>query len=687
MRLTLTALMIAAIASPMLRPDEGMWTFNNIPVAKLIEKYGWAPDQAWLDHVRMSSLRFPGGSGSFVSKDGLVLTNHHVGHNFIQAVSKDADYVKDGFVAATREQEIKVPGLRLVMLNETINITDEVEKAVPEGANESVATAARQAAIASTLQAYGLKSGLQCEVITLFQGGEYWIYGYKTFQDVRLVACPEYQIAAFGKDDDNFTWPRHDLDFALFRVYEDDKPYQPQHHLKWSAEGTKNGGLTFVSGHPGSTSRLFTVAQMEYNRDVYYPQVLSMLETNVARLREIARSGPEGERQVSAQLMGMENSLKALTGYYKGLLDVEQMAKVRTTEEELIAKVKADPKLAALAGDSWDKIAKAVKDRDSFNKENQYINLGSAPTLFLAVNYIRSLKEAARPVEDRMQGYKSDSELAAIKDAFVKGPQEDPAKEVSPFAEYLASTQKELGEQHPFVATILEGKSAEDVAKQALGGTEFQNESTRNSLVDGGLVALSASKDPLVALACRIEPYMSNFRRLSLSVGSIISDNAARIAKARFDVYGHDVYPDATFSLRLSYGSVETFPMEGTLAQPFTTFYGMYDRAEAWGPEARWGSWSLPERWDNARGTINLKTPYNFITNNDITGGNSGSPLVDQKGELVGLAFDGNIHSLAGTYYFDPKMNRTIAVDSRSIIEALNNVMHGQHLVTEIFGK
>jgi len=677
-----------ALISSGLSADEGMWTFNKIPAKKMMEKYGFAPDQAWLDHLRLSSLRFPGGSGSFVSKDGLVLTNHHVGHDIIQAVSKDADYVKDGFVAQTRAQEIKAPGLELRMLKEMVDITQEVEKAVPQGADEKTATRARTATIAKALDDYSKKTGLVCEPVTLYQGGEYWIYAYKVFNDVRLVACPEYQIAAFGKEDDNFTWPRHDLDFSLFRVYENGKPYNPSDFLKWSAQGTKHGSLTFVSGHPGSTSRLFTMAQMEYDRDTYYPPLLARLTAMAAQLRQFARSSPEAERQVSSQLMGVENSLKALTGYHKGLLDKEQMAKVQAAEDELKAKVMADPKLAALAGESWAKIEKAIKDRTQFNKESQNINLATSPTLFLAVNYIRSLKEAARPLEDRLIGYQNQAQLDAPKQAFVNGPQAAPATEVTNFSAYLLSAKNQLGATHPFIQAIIGDKATPgEAVKPIFEGTKMADKAFRNSLVKGGLKAIAASKDPLVALAYKIEPYMTDLRRQGDAFNSIISDNAARLALARFEVYGHDVYPDATFTLRLSYGAVETFPMEGTYAQPYTTFYGLYDRAESWGPTERWGFWALPKRWDEARNTINLKTQFNFITNNDITGGNSGSPLVDKDCELVGLAFDGNIHSLAGTYYFDPKINRTIAVDSRAILEALGTVMGGKHLADELLGK
>jgi len=692
MRFALTTLLLAAMAAPLLRSDEGMWTFENLPVKKMTEKYGWAPDKAWLDHIRLSSLRFPGGSGSFVSKDGLVLTNHHVAHDWIQKVSKDADYVKDGFVAASRDQEVKVPGLKLRMLQEILNVTDEVESGVPADADEKTATRVRAGAIADAVKAFADKTGLDCEPVKLYQGGEYWVYAYKVFDDIRLVACPEYQIAAFGKEDDNFTWPRHDLDFSLLRVYENDAPYKPQHYLTWSAEGTKIGSLTFVSGHPGSTSRLYTIAQMNNDRDAQWPPILSRLEDAAAKMRETARQSAEGERKVSAQLMATENALKAITGYHKGLLDLEQMEKVQNAENELKAKVMADPKLSAIAGESWDKIEKAIADRKTLAQELQLTNLGSAPTLYLMLNYIRSLNESARPVEDRLSGYRTDGELAKIKENFLEDKRdvealEDAATEIASFSASLTFAKEALGDDHPFVKTILNGKEPGEAYKHLMGNTKLRNKSTRASLVKGGLKAIAKSKDPMVEAAYKLEPYMTDLRRRNEVYSSIITDNAARIAKARFDVYGHDVYPDATFTLRLSYGSVETYPMEGTLAQPYTTFQGLYDRADSWGPEARWGAWRLPERWDAARNTINLRTPYNFITNNDITGGNSGSPLVDQKGELVGLAFDGNIQSLAGTYYFDPKVNRMVAVDSRGILEALNTVLDAKHLVDEILDR
>jgi hypothetical protein len=420
------------------------------------------------------------------------------------------------------------------MLQETINITDEVEKAVPAGADEKAATAARSVAINNAVKAHNQRTGLECQSVSLYQGGEYWVYAYKTFTDVRLVACPEYQVAAFGKDDDNFTWPRHDLDFALLRVYENDAPYKPQHFLKWSTEGTKNGSLTFVSGHPGTTKRQYTIAQMNNERADYYPQILSRLETMANALRQAVRSSPDAERQHSARLMGIENSLKALTGYHKGLLDKEQMAKVQANEDELRAKVMADPNLRALAGDSWDKIEKAIKDQAAFTAETYQINLAASPSLFLAMNYIRSLKEAQRPEKDRLGGYQTESELAAIKEAFLKGPEGDPKAEIGPFTNFLAAAQTGLGGDHPFIQIILGGKTPEEAVGQALNNAKLANKPLRQSLAKGGLKALAASKDPLVAWAYKIEPYMTNVRRQSGEFGAIISDSAARIAKARF---------------------------------------------------------------------------------------------------------------------------------------------------------
>lgn len=621
----LLALSLVAGLSLPLRSDEGMWTFDNLPKAQMKDKFGFTPDQAWLDHVRLSALRFPGGSGSFISADGLVLTNHHVGHDWIQKVS-DAkhDYVKHGFVAKTRAQEIKVPGLALFTLMEMENVTEQVAKAVKPEMNEQQADAARKEALTQLVKAQTESTKLVCEPVSLYQGGQLWIYRYKKHEDVRLVMAPEYDVAAFGKDWDNFSWTRHDLDFSLFRVYENGKPFKPAHHLKLNAKGIGYGDMTFTVGHPGRTSRLETLAQMEAKRDVFNPATIQTLDRTRKALKAFAAEGEGNAQQVSAQIMGTENAYKVFVGETEGLKDREAMAKVAAAEKELRAKVAADPQLNAFAGESWTKIEQALEAQKSVAKEG--IAIGQ---VMQAAGTFKRLGDKPLP--------------AAAQTQILAG---------------LKGIQAELGAQHPLVQALFQNRSAEE---------------TLQTLKTGVPEAFTAaSKD---------------YTQKRQAAQAVINEHLARIAQARFKVYGTSTYPDATFTLRLSYGKVETYPANGTLMQPFTTFAGLYDRAAAWGEKAEDGSWKLPARWKERRAKLNLFTPYNFITTNDITGGNSGSPVVDRNGELVGLAFDGNIESLPGRYYFDGRANRTLCVDLRGIVEALGKVFDASHLVKEVKGR
>jgi len=685
MRLTALALLLVL---PALRADEGMWTFDNLPTKKLAEKYGWAPDQAWLDHVRLSAVRFPGGSGSFVSKDGLVLTNHHVGHGWTQSVS-DAkhDYVKNGFVALNRDQEIKVPGLALYTLLEMENVTEQVEKAVPAGADDQAAAKAKSAALAALAKEQTAKTGLDCQPVSLYQGGQVWIYRYKKHTDVRLVMSPEYGVAAFGKDWDNFSWPRHDLDFSLFRVYENGKPYAPAHHLTWSPKGVQYGDLTFTVGHPGRTSRLETLAQMEAKRDVTNPLTIRALDRTRTALHAYAAKGEEQSRQVSAQLMGTENGYKVVTGETAGLRDKEAMARVAAAEQDLRAKVAADPKLKALAGDSWTKIEEAVAQQKTLAREGFLASALRGEVLGTALALTRYASELQKPAEQRPPQYRDEKGLTAIK-ARLKG--EEPVEieqETLVLQSALTSAQLELPADHPLLLALLGGKSPEAAAKAMVAGTRLLDLKARAVLLEGEPKAILESADPALVLARQLAPKLEEVQKKQQALQAVISEHLTKIAKARFAVYGTSTYPDATFTLRLSYGTVATYPSAGTLAQPFTTFAGLYDRAAAWGPKAEQGSWELPQRWLERREKLNLFTPYNFISSNDIIGGNSGSPVVDKRGELIGLAFDGNIESNAGRYYFDSRVNRCLSVDARAIVEALDKVYEAKHLVAELTGK
>jgi hypothetical protein len=680
MRLTALALLLAL---PALRADEGMWTFDNVPAAKIKAKYGWAPDQGWLDHVRLSAVRFPGGSGSFVSKDGLVLTNHHVGHHWTQLVSDAThDYIKQGFVAAGRDQEIKVPGLALFTLMEMENVTDQVEKAVPAGADDQAAAKAKADALAALAKEQGTRTGLDCQPVTLYQGGQSWIYRYKKHTDVRLVMAPEYGVAAFGKDWDNFSWPRHDLDFTLFRVYENGKPYAPAHYLAWG-KGVGYGDLVFTVGHPGRTSRLETLAQMETKRDVTNPLALRALDRGRTALHAYAAQGEEQARTVSDQLMSLENGYKVVAGETDGLKDATAMAKVAAAEKELRAKVAADPKLKALAGDSWARIAEAVAQQAAFAKETAVAAALRNSVLGFALPLHAYATEAAKPADQRSPEYRDDKALAALK-ATLKRPAGGSDLGLQ---SALAGALEELGPDHPLTRQLLKGKTPQAAAKALTTESRLLDPAVRAALVDGDPRAVLDSSDPALVLARGLSARLDEVQQKQRALQAVVSEHLARIAKARFAVYGTSAYPDATFTLRLSYGAIETYPSAGTLAQPFTTFAGMYDRAAAWGPKAEGGSWEVPSRWVARRDALDLFTPYNFISTNDIIGGNSGSPVVDKRGELVGLAFDGNIESNAGRYYFDARVNRCLSVDARGILEALAKVYDAKHLVAELTGK
>jgi hypothetical protein len=695
MRLRVSTLALSvlalALAGATLRAEEGMWTFDNLPTKAIQAKYGWAPDQAWLDHVRLSSLRFPGGSGSFVSKDGLVLTNHHVGRGWIQRVSsKEADYVQNGFSAATREQEIKVPGLEVMTLMAMENITDRLAKAVKAGLPEKQAMKARETEIEKIKKEMQDKSGLTCEHVILYQGGEHWIYSYKKHTDVRLVFAPEQQIAFFGGDHDNFTYPRHNLDFSIFRVYEDGKPYQPKDFLHWTQGGLKAGDLTFVTGHPGRTNRQDTMAQMVYSRDFGIPTLMKSLERRKAAMVDYAKLSPEASRQVNAQIFGIENGIKAYTGRWSGLKDVEAMKRIDNAEKELRAKVAKDAKLTAEAGQSWAKIEAAMKAAKKLAKDSLNVGTASSSLLGYGLTLVRVADEGALPSEKRLPEY-SDANLASTKKRLAVPAPFYQEQEIFMFTRGLEDAARELGPQHPFVKAMLGGKAPAEVAKAAVEGSKLNDPEVRKTLLVGGKKAIAESKDPMILLARKLDPIGRELRKKQEDqVTSVVTENGARIARARFAIYGKNTYPDATFTMRLSYGAVAEVPANGTLAQPFTTFGGLFDRYDGWGGNAAKvhnGDWTLPQRWLDKRGALDASMPFNFAHKVDIIGGNSGSPVIDKKGELVGLIFDGNIESLPGDYFYDEAVNRGVSVDARAIVHALDKVYGATGLVAELTGK
>jgi len=680
---------LAALAAMLwlmpLSAEEGMWTFDNLPVQQLQQKYGFTPTQQWLDHVRLSSVRLnDGGSGSFVSPHGLLLTNHHVALGQLQKNSTaERDYVRDGFYAATLEQEMKSPDLEVNVLVSMENVTARVVAALKAAKTPEQEFAARRAVIAEIERESLQKTGLRSDVVTLYQGGEYWLYRYKKYTDVRLVFAPEQQIAFFGGDPDNFTYPRYDLDLALFRVYENGKPLDTQNYLKWNPRGAAEGELVFVSGHPGSTQRLSTVAQLEYERDVLEPLILKLLRHRIAVLREYSAGGAEQARQASGRIFSLENSLKAYEGRLRGLMDKNVMDKKRREEEEFRAKVLANPEWRKLYGGAWEAIAESVKKAATRVKENYYYNLDSQLAA-LAANIVQYVAEIKKPDGERLDGY-HESQLDSLRLRMFSPAPIYPGMEIARLAGALEVALAEMGPNDPFLKIVLDGRTPKEAARALVEGTKLGDPAFRRKLVEGGEAAVAASNDPMIVLARKLDPMRRELIKWTEdNVTSVRQRAGEQLGKARFAVYGKSVYPDATFTLRLSYGQVKGYPMNGTVAPPVTTLYGLYDRAYSFGLK---GPWALPPRWLEMRSKLDLQTPLNFVTTNDIIGGNSGSPVINRNGEIVGLIFDGNIESLVGDFVYEEETNRAVAVHTAAMTEALRQIYRADRILKELLAR
>ena len=667
-------------------PDEGMWTFDNPPLKQLQERYGFTPTQEWLDHVRLASVRFnDGGSGAFVSPNGLVMTNHHVGIGQLQKISTaEKDYVTTGFFAVTPAEELKCPDLELNVLMSMEDVTGKVRAAVKEGMSGEAALKAREAEIAKIEKESLEKTGLRSNVINLYHGGEYRLYRYKQYTDVRMVMAPERQAAYYGGDSDNFTYPRYDLDMAFFRVYENDKPIHSEHYLKRDSQGAGKDELVFVPGNPGSTDRLLTYAQLEYQRDYLYPMRLKYIDKRIQILRDYARKGPEQERRALVSIFGLENSKKALTGQYKGLLDEDLMAKRKKQEEEFRKSVAGNPEGKKTYGDAWGTIAKITKKQAGVAKERFYRQLFGSRQAGLATTIVRYVTEVKKPDGERLEGF-HDSQLAILKFQLLSPAPIYADMEMANLAGTLQMSLEELGPNDPFIKIVLNGRAPADVAKELITGTKLADVEFRKSLIEGGEEAVQKSEDPLIILAKKLDPMIRESEKwYKDNIESVLEPASEKIAKARFAVYGKNVFPDATFTLRLAYGTVKGYPMNGTMAPYKTTLYDLYDRSLSFDRE---GEFWLPRRFSDRKDKLDLSTPVNFVSTCDIIGGNSGSPVINKNAELVGLIFDGNIESLPGRFIYDDYQNRAVAVHSAYIIEALRKLYDAGSLADEIEGK
>jgi hypothetical protein len=665
--------------------DEGMWTFDNPPTKQLEEKYHFTPTQQWLDHVRLSCVRLnDGGSGSFVSAHGLLLTNHHVARGQLQKNSTaEHDFVKSGFYAATPEEEMKSPDLEVNVLMSMEDVTPTVQAALKGTKTPEEEFAKRKAIIAQIERESLDKTGLRSDVVTLYQGGEYWLYRYKKYTDVRLVFAPEDQAAFFGGDPDNFTYPRYDLDMALFRVYENGKPIDTKDFLKWNPKGAGNDELVFVPGHPGSTQRLDTMAQLEFERDHIEPTIIKLLKNRIAILQQYGAQGVEQERQVASNIFGLQNSVKALDGRYTGLLDKHVMDKKRQDEEDFKAKVMANPEWKREYGGAWDAIAEATHKAAARVNEQFFRSTDSqlASTAATIVDYVAEIK---KPDGQRLPGY-HDAQLESMRFRLFSRAPIYPAMEIARMTGALEADVAALGPNDPFLKIVLNGRSPKEAATELVNGTKMADPAYRKQLVEGGEAAVEASTDPMVVLQRKLDPLRREMIKWQEdNIQSVEEEAGEKLGKARFAAYGKSTYPDATFTLRLSYGQVKGYPMNGTEAPYKTTFYGLYDRATSFDFE---GPFYLPSRYKENREKLDLATPLDFVTTNDIIGGNSGSPVINRNADIVGLIFDGNIESLVGDFVYDATANRAVAVHTGGMTEALRKLYGAQRVLQELLGE
>jgi hypothetical protein len=662
-------------------PEFGtMWTFDAPPLEYWAARYGFEPDQAWLDHVRLSAVRLPGCSASFVSPDGLVMTNHHCVRGCIAAVSpEETDFLETGFVASARGEELVCPNTYVDQLVSIEDVTSRVRSRVT-ASDPAQQVAQRDAALEEIRSACDAATGLRCQVVAFYNGGMYSLYTYRRYGDLRLVMAPELDAAHFGGDPDNFTYPRYSLDVAFLRAYEDGSPVRPAHHLTWSAAGAFEDELVFVVGNPGSTGRLLTLAQMEYLRDLTYPAQLRTLATRLVMLRELAATSPEAARRYQNAILGAENSQKAIGGYLTGLLDPGIMARKASFEADFRARVDGDPVLAARYGSVWSDIADAQLELATFEPQARYYTLGGSSLLATALEVARVARQAEVPLSDRIPGW-TDDRIERARDALLRDRPLDVALERRQLAAWLDAARDELGDDDLLVRTLLAGRDPMAAADVLIESTRIHDLAARRALVDGGVSAMDASTDPVLVAVRALEPEANAYARRVSALNARVSAGGEKLGEAIYAAYGKALPPDATFTLRISDGVVKGFPMNGTIAPFKTSFYGLFARSADFDDRP---PFSLVDRWRRAEASLDMKTPINFVATPDIIGGNSGSPVINRRGEVVGVVFDGNIEMLPNRFIFTDEVSRSVSVHSMGIIEALRKIYDAAHIADEL---
>lgn len=672
-----TFLMLFVLPLSAAHADEGMWTFDAFPSAKMRAAYGWAPDQAWLDKVRSAAVRLTGGcSASFVSAEGLILTNHHCVASCLQNLSSaKSDYLKNGFKAAARANEKLCAGQQAEVVSSIRDLTSEVKAAIGN-ATGLAAVKAKNAAAARIESASCPDTGTtRCQLVTLYGGGQYKLYTYRKFSDVRIVWAPESRAPQFGGDPDNFNFPRYSLDASFLRAYENGKPVSTPQHLSWSPRPPVEGETTFVVGNPGSTQRLLTQHQLAFSREVSAPINVTTYSEFRGRLISAMAQSPTRYREGKNELDSVENSLKVYIGRMKAFNDPTFMDRLAAAEADLKAKSRSN----AAIGDSWSRIAGATAAYRELYLPYRFIEPQSDLFTYAAA-LVRAAEERTKPNEQRLPGF-SESALPLLEKQMLDPQPIVPWLEQLKLEWSLSKAREYLGPDDPDAKLMLGKDSPEELSRRLVTGTRLADPAYRKALWAGGNAAIRASKDPMIVFARRLDPRRRQLEdQFDERYQGPVTAAQAKLADARFAAYGDTLYPDATFTLRISYGKIAGWTERGRQVTPMTLLGGTFDRATGSDP------FDLPRGFVAARRKIDPNTVYNFVTTNDIIGGNSGSPVIDRSGAVIGTAFDGNIHSIAGAYGYEPTLNRTVVVSTDAVQEALEKIYSAPALAAELRG-
>ena len=656
--------------------DEGMWTYDNFPAARVKELYGADITPQWLDRVRQATIRLANCTASFVSPDGAILTNHHCAASCLAELSGPGnDRLQNGFLARTRAEELRCSTQIADVLMGMENVTAKIEAAVA-GKSETEANDARKKAQTQLEQACqeqaGKRDPRRCETVRLYQGGQYFLYKYKRYDDVRLVFAPEAAIAAFGGDPDNFQFPRWCLDMSVMRAYENGKPVKTPGHLRINWNGPAEKELVFVSGHPGSTDRLLTLAQLQAQREDIPFWLLRAAELR-GRYIQFGKTSEENRRVIADPLNSLENSIKVRRRELDALVDPQLAAQKTAAERELRTKAGNE--------EPWQRIEAAMKRAADLRVPYTFIEAGAgfnSPLFRYARTLVRAADERAKPNEDRLREF-VDTALPRLEQQLVAPVPVYPERDKLTLSFGFERMREFLGPDHPLVRNILKEDSPDSLAATLVDGTTLGDPKVRKQLWDGGAAAIEASRDPMIRFAKLVDADARALRKQVEDEVEAPEDAAAeRIAAARFKAYGTSVYPDATFTLRLNYGTVQGWNEAGKPVPPFTRLATLFDRATGQDP------FRVPDSWLKAKASLDLQTPFNLSGNNDIVGGNSGSALINARGEVVGLMFDGNIHSISGSYWFDTEKNRSVGVHPSIMREALTKVYGATALAAEL---